>query len=92
MGDLIAFELDGETVHCPPGLTVAAALFQLGRRWMRTTGRLERPRGFFCGMGVCHDCAMRIDGVSGVRSCCTLVRPGLSVATERGDADLGELR
>ncbi len=33
----------------------------------------------FCGMGACFGCLVTVDGVPNVRSCATLVRPGLCV-------------
>lgn len=93
----IEFTIDGSPATCPDGLTVAGALALAGRRTVRLTGRLadpspERgePRGILCGMGVCFECVMEIDGRPGVRSCMTLVRPGMRVVTQRGAARLGE--
>ena len=43
------------------GQTVAAALTAAGIRTWRTT-RHGAPRGLFCGMGVCQDCLVTIDG------------------------------
>ncbi len=86
---MIQFSLNGEPVCCPPGLTVAAALFHLGQRVLRTTPRDARPRSLFCGMGICFDCVMEIDGQSGVRACCTRIQPGMEVVTQRGDARVG---
>lgn len=80
----IEFLLDGETVRCPEGLTVAAALQRLGRRADRTTPRRGSPRSLFCGMGLCFDCVLIVDGRPGVRSCLEPVRPGMRVATQRG--------
>jgi len=81
--------VDGAPVRCPAGLTVAAALLGLHRRATRETPRLHAPRGLFCGMGVCCDCAVEIDGRGGVRACATLVREGMAVATQRGAPALG---
>ena len=45
----------------------------------KVTCRVTRqgdPRGIFCGMGVCHDCVMLVDGVP-LRTCMTPVRDGM---------------
>ena len=42
---------------------------------------LSRHYGLFCGMGACFGCLVTVDGVPNVRSCATLVRPGLRVET-----------
>jgi hypothetical protein len=85
----IEFLLDGRTERCPDGLTVAAALFHLGRRDLRTTPRDAAPRSVFCGMGVCFDCAMEVDGRPSVRTCTTMLRAGMRLVTQHGVADLG---
>jgi sarcosine oxidase subunit alpha len=72
---------DGESVDAYEGETVASALLASGRRILRTSPRRGEPRGMFCGMGVCFDCAMTIDGEVGLRACMTLVRDGMSVET-----------
>ena len=90
----IEFTLDGEAKRCPEGFTVTGALFHLGRPMSRVTSRLEQPRALFCGMGICCECLMEIDGRPSVRACVTLVKPGMAVVTRRGDAELpgGETR
>ena len=44
-------------------------------------------RGYFCGMGVCQDCLVTVDGVPNVRACVTPVRDRLRVETQRGLGD-----
>jgi aerobic-type carbon monoxide dehydrogenase small subunit (CoxS/CutS family) len=39
------------------------------------------PRGVLCNMGICYECLVVVDGET-VRSCTTLVEPGMNV--ERG--------
>ncbi len=84
--------VDGAPVRCPAGLTVGAALLTLGRRATRETPRRHEPRGLFCGMGVCCDCAIEVDGRGGVRACVTLVREGMAIGTQRGAPAVGEKR
>ncbi len=81
--------VDGREVGAYEGETVAAALFAVGHRVLRLTPRAETPRGYFCGMGVCHDCLMTVDGAPNVRACMTPVREGLRVETQRGLGDWG---
>ena len=86
------FLLDGERVSCPEGISVAAAVFLARRRTARYAPRAGAPRGLFCGMGVCFDCVMEIDGRPGTRSCTTLVLPGMRVVTQRGWSSVGPRR
>lgn len=78
-----SFLLDGAPVEARPGETVAGALLAAGRRTLGRTPRLGAPRGLYCVMGVCWECAVLIDGRR-VRACVTPAAPGLSVATLRG--------
>ena len=56
-----------------------------GRRTLRTTAQLHQPRGMYCGIGVCFDCVMTIDGKPNVRSCQTPVRAGMRIESQHGD-------
>jgi len=52
-GQAVAIAVDGEDVVAYEGESIAAALLASGHRVTRWTARLEEPRGYFCGMGVC---------------------------------------
>ena len=78
----------GRPLECRLGDTVTAALVDVGELTCRLTHRGD-PRGVFCGMGVCHDCLMTVDGVPNVRACMTPVRDGLRVETQRGLGEAG---
>ena len=75
----VTIDVDGGPVTAYPGESLAAALLAAGRR---TFGRTTRgaPRGPFCNMGICFDCAVDVDGVV-VRACMIAVRPGMKVTT-----------
>jgi predicted molibdopterin-dependent oxidoreductase YjgC len=79
--------VDGHDMAAHEGESVAAALLAAGHRTFRLTPRGQMPRSYFCGMGVCHDCLITIDGLPNVRACMTPVRNGLRVETQHG---LGE--
>ena len=81
-GQPLRIEVDGEPVQAFEGETVATALLASGRRIFRHTPG-GSPRGLYCGMGICFDCVVEVDGESSVRSCITLVRPGMKVRTPR---------
>ena len=69
---------DGEPIAADAGASVAAALVASGRTAWRST-RGERPRGLFCGIGVCFDCLVDIDGESGQRACMVPLREGMRI-------------
>lgn len=66
------------------GETVAAALLASGVKTFRKTPKFHRPRGIFCAIGRCTDCALTIDGVPNVRSCVTEVREGMKIEIQDG--------
>lgn len=80
MSEPIEIEVDGRAIRVAPGISVAAALLNAGEAVFRasTSGA---PRGPLCGMGICYECRVTIDGVAHRRSCMEPVRPGLRVTT-----------
>lgn len=83
-GGQFTFEVDGEPMLAYEGETVATALLASGRRTFRWTQKGLRPRGIFCGMGICFDCTMTVNGMPNVRTCVTLAEPGMVVSTQHG--------
>lgn len=76
--------VDGRPVDAWAGESVAAALIADGDIAFRRTPRRREPRGLFCGMGVCYDCLVVIDGQPGCRACMTPVRDGMVVRRQEG--------
>ena len=66
------------------GETVAAALAAVGITALRHA-RNGEARGLFCGMGVCFECLVTVDGRPGQRACMTKVGDGMQVAAHRDD-------
>ena len=80
-GQAVTITLDGVQLQAYLGETIAGALLASGQRaWRRTEG--GEPRGLFCGMGICFDCLVTVDGVPNVRACITPVIEGMVVETE----------
>ncbi len=79
-GRPIQFFVDGESMHAYEGETIAAALTAAGRLVLRRSERTGAPRGVFCGIGVCFDCLVAVEGMGRVRSCMVAVRPGMRVS------------
>ena len=79
--------VDGAELTAYEGESVAAALIAGGQRFTRWTDRTGEPRGYFCGMGVCQDCLVTIDGSPNVRACMTPVRHGMRIEIQRGLGD-----
>ncbi len=75
---------DGEKIIAYEGETIAAILIAAGRRTFRHTPKKGHPRGMYCGIGLCHECMMVINGVPNTRACQTLATPGCRVETQEG--------
>ena len=77
----IAFSFNGAQIDSYEGETIVAALaaagvVELGRR------RDGTARGVFCGMGVCQDCLVTVDGVPSRRACMEKVVDGSVVTAQ----------
>ncbi|MDT6987235.1 (2Fe-2S)-binding protein [Streptomyces lusitanus] len=83
-GRAFAMTFDGHPVEALPGRTIAAALWAAGITSWRTTRDGGRPRGVFCGIGVCFDCLVTVNGRPNQRACLVPARPGDDVRTQRG--------
>ncbi len=80
--EAIEILVDGRPLPAFEGETVGAALAAAGCRSLRMTSQGE-PRGLYCGMGVCFECRLSIDGRPGERACLTAVRPGMRIELAR---------
>lgn len=75
------FHFEGQDITAQEGQSLAAALTQAGHRAFRETAK-DAQRGIFCGMGICQDCLVNIDGNPNQRACMTPVREGMSVTRQ----------
>ncbi len=77
-GAPVRFRFDGAEIEALTGETIAAALAAADIVAVRRT-RSGAPRGPFCGMGVCFDCLVTVDGRPNQRACLTKVASGMDV-------------
>jgi predicted molibdopterin-dependent oxidoreductase YjgC len=76
----INIRIDQKEFSVPVGVSVAAAIIASGRKVFYYTDYGE-ARGLLCGMGVCYDCLVTIDGKQDQRACLTLVEDGMQIIT-----------
>jgi len=69
MSNEISFHFNGAKITGAEGQSVAAALIANGQRELRRTRFGEEPRSIFCGIGICFDCVVTINGVANQRAC-----------------------
>jgi predicted molibdopterin-dependent oxidoreductase YjgC len=75
-GQPFQITVNGNAVNAYPGETIAAVLLAEGWQVFRHTELTGEPRGPFCGMGLCFDCLVTVNGQPNVRACVTHVQPG----------------
>jgi predicted molibdopterin-dependent oxidoreductase YjgC len=81
MSEHIRLRINGKTVSVPPGSVVAAAVARAEEtRFRRSVS--GQPRGPICGMGVCMECRVSINGRAHCRSCQTLCEADMEVRTD----------
>ena len=86
-GDAFQVEVDGEAVEAYPGESLAAVLMVSGWRSFMAPDRYHLARTLFCGMGLCHQCLVNVDGKRSVRACMTPARPGMKITTIPAEGD-----
>lgn len=81
MSETVSMFVNGVAVTMPAGSMVAAAILKSGTSAFRSSV-LGEPRGPLCGMGICFECRVTIDGEAHCRSCQTICRNGMDVRTD----------
>ncbi|WP_233834526.1 (2Fe-2S)-binding protein [Paraburkholderia sp. ZP32-5] len=79
----VRLTVDGRDIEVAGGTTVAGALAIAGVSTSRLSVKGE-PRAALCGMGVCQECRVTIDGRAHMLACQTLCRDGQRVQTPNG--------
>jgi D-hydroxyproline dehydrogenase subunit gamma len=82
MTDQIQVRVNGKPVRVLSGTIVAAAVVRAGMTRFRRSV-LGQSRGPLCGMGICMECRVTINGQAQCRSCQTLCVEGMEIRTEK---------
>ena len=82
-GRSFGIEVDGEKIYAYEGETIGAALLAAGRRTLRFTNKLGQPRGLYCGIGLCQECRMTVNGIPNTQICQTVATPGCRIETQK---------
>ena len=80
MSDHTLLHIDGNLVRVKTGSSVAAALRVAGGMGVARTSVSGQPRAPFCGMGVCQECRVLVDGRRRL-ACQTVCGEGMRVET-----------
>jgi predicted molibdopterin-dependent oxidoreductase YjgC len=79
--DIVTLSVNGSEVTMPEGSMVSAAVLKSGVDAFRRSVSGE-ARGPLCGMGICFECRVTINGELHSRSCQTLCQDGMDVRTD----------
>ena len=77
----VCLTVNGEEIRVKPGVSVAAAMLAAGQTAFRTSVS-DQPRGPLCGMGVCMECRVIINGRAHQKSCQVLCAEGMVIESE----------
>ena len=77
---MITLTINNIAISVEDGTTVAAAILNAGETKFRRSVS-GGARGPLCGMGICFECRVTIDGVTLQRSCNLPARDGMEVST-----------
>lgn len=76
---LVDVIVDGTTLRLPEGEMLAASLLASGTLAFGRSIIAGEPRGPYCLMGTCFQCAATVDGEPHTRTCRVAVRAGMRV-------------
>jgi len=79
-GGTVDMLVNGERITVANAITVAAALLNANRSMFRSSVGGE-SRGPVCGMGICYECRVTIDGIAHQRACMRVVAHGMEIQT-----------
>ena len=76
----VTVSIDGEQVQVARGTILAAVLLNLGLPCRISES--GEPRSALCGMGICFECRVHVDGEPYQRACQIVCREGMRVVTQ----------
>jgi aerobic-type carbon monoxide dehydrogenase small subunit (CoxS/CutS family) len=79
----VSFTFNGEIFKGSEGQSIAAALMTAGVRELRKTRFDDKPRLIFCGIGICFDCVVVVDGVANQRACLVEISDGTKIESQK---------
>ena len=71
--------VNGAEIEATESENVGTFLLKRRQQGLRKTRFEDNPRGMFCGIGVCFDCIVTIDGIANQRACITQLREGMRI-------------
>ena len=78
----ITIKINGKETSACQGDTVLASLVACGHKILKKSRKLNENRGPLCGMGVCYECRISINGDPNQRACMAEVEDGMVILTD----------
>ena len=75
-GEPFEIMVNGKPTSAYPGETIATVLLAAGYKLFHHSALSGEPRGMYCGMGLCYDCLVTVNGEKNIRACKTTAHPG----------------
>ena len=88
----VTISVDGVSASGAVGQSLAGVILASGKLGFRRTSTRGRLRGLFCGIGVCFDCLVEVNGQRDVRACQRRAADGDVVTTQRDQRPSGDAR
>ena len=85
----VTITVDGEPVTGVTGQSLAGVILGSGTLGFRRTSANNAPRGVFCGIGVCFDCLVEVNGQRDVRACQRRASTGDAVVIQHDELPAG---
>ena len=81
MDEKLTIFVNGKPISVARGTVIAAAVAQSGATFFRrsVTGEVRGP---LCGMGICFECRVTVNGAAHNRSCQALCEDGMRIRTD----------
>jgi succinate dehydrogenase/fumarate reductase-like Fe-S protein len=79
----IPFYFEGKRLMGKEGDMIAFALHACGIKTLSYSIKFKRPRGFFCAIGNCASCYMRVNGEDNIRTCITPLKANMRIEIQK---------
>lgn len=79
----VTFTFNGKPFKGIEGQSIAASLMAAGVRELRKTRFEEEPRLIFCGIGICFDCVVVVNGIANQRACLVEISEGAKIESQK---------
>lgn len=75
----VTIKVNGKSISAFTGETVLSALIAAGYKILRKSPVAGEPRGALCGMGICYECLVTVNGIPNVRACMEEVEENMEI-------------